>query len=282
MSMKKLLIYLLIAAVSSAATFIAVDILSDDHAYPEGVSRATLHSEILKEDRDLIVHLPANYNPNQKYPVMYVLDGSSEDDHIADKLNTLSAVGSVPATIVVGIPNMSGENRQRNLTPPFMKMDNDKDDSPPGEADAFLTFMESEVIPFMATNYAVSNQRMLCGNSRGGLLVIYSLIKKPSLFQARFCFSAPVWRQNDILISKVEEFLTEKDTLDTFLYMSAGEDETDNIKGGLARMKTLFQKITPEGFVWHTEYTPNSTHQTNSRNSAAAAFGEWGHGIDGL
>jgi predicted alpha/beta superfamily hydrolase len=278
--MKKFLIYLLVAVISSAASIIVFD-MSRGNSFPEGVERVTIHSNILKEDRDLIVRLPPNYNPQQKYPVMYVLDGSSEDAHIADKLNTLSAVGHVPETIVVGIPNMSAENRQRNLTPPFMRLDNDKVDSPAGEADTFLTFVASELIPFIEKNYSFSSYRMLLGNSRGGLLVIYSLIKDPSLFDARFCFSTPVWRQNDILISKFDESFTTNDTLNTFLYMSAGEKETDNIKGGLTRIKELFHEKNLVGFTWHATYTPNATHQTNARLSAPVAFGKWGDYIKG-
>ena len=39
--------------------------------------------------------------------MIYVLDGSSQDQHIADTFYSLSALGLVPQTIVVGIPNIS-------------------------------------------------------------------------------------------------------------------------------------------------------------------------------
>ena len=35
----------------------------------------TLPSEILQSERNLLVSLPDDYQPNEKYPVLYVLDG---------------------------------------------------------------------------------------------------------------------------------------------------------------------------------------------------------------
>ncbi|HKY44680.1 MAG TPA: alpha/beta hydrolase-fold protein [Pyrinomonadaceae bacterium] len=75
---------------------------------------STLRSAILNEDRRVIIHLPRNYalNATDKYAVMYVLDGTSQDQHTADKIRVLSDAGLIPDAIVVGIPNTRG-NRER-------------------------------------------------------------------------------------------------------------------------------------------------------------------------
>ena len=158
---------------------------------PASVINVQIHSPLLGQDRDLIIHLPRGHGPSKQYPVIYVLDGSSQDQHIADTFDSLSALGLVPQTIVVGIPNISGANRILQLVPPFMLTDPAKPESPPGTGDTFLSFMEEELIPFMAEKYGASGLRSFAGNSRGGLLVLYSLIYKPDLFAARFCFSTP-------------------------------------------------------------------------------------------
>ena len=241
----------------------------------EGAIQTKIYSTVLGEDREVIIHLPPGYDSTATYPVMYVLDGSSEDDHIAEKFDVLSTAGYTPKTIVVGIPNMTAKNRQQNLTPPFMKIDAEDNASPLGEADRFLLFMESELFPFMEKNHRASPVRLFTGNSRGGLLVMYSLLYKPDLFQARFCYSTPFWRQDNILVSKVSGFLSSMDTLHTFLYMSAGANETENIKNGLGRMAKTFQERAPIGLVWHSEYTPKAIHQNNVRISASAGIGRW-------
>jgi predicted alpha/beta superfamily hydrolase len=124
---------------------------------------------------------------------MYVLDGTSQDQHTADKIAVLSDAGLIPSAIVVGLPNTRG-NRERDQTPPYMRWDVNDENSPFGAADKFLSFIEKELIPFVEGNYRVSSYKALSGNSRGGLFVLYSLMEKPGLFQDRFCYRTPVWR----------------------------------------------------------------------------------------
>ena len=206
---------------------------------------------------------------------MYVLDGGSQDMHTANKFDVLATAGYSPKTIIVGIPNMTAKNREKNLTPPFMRVDNDDMDSELGEADKFLSFMETELFPFIERNYSASQMRLFSGNSRGGLLVMYSLLHKPDMFHARFCYSTPFWRQDNILISKVGDFLNSRDTLNTFIYLSAGQNETENIKNGLSKMTNTLQDKAPIGLILHSDYTPNATHQDNAILSAAKGIARW-------
>jgi len=136
--MKKVLSYLAVILIAAVGSFIAFDMLQGDAPPKKGVIYASLYSSILREDRDVIIRLPRVYDSTKRYPVMYVLDGSSLDIPIADNLVTLSAANYAPEVIVVGIPNMNGENRELNLTPPFMRRDNENEKSALGEADNFL------------------------------------------------------------------------------------------------------------------------------------------------
>jgi predicted alpha/beta superfamily hydrolase len=270
---------LLLAAVIATTSVLSIVTFSvltgNEPDYQEGVIQASLFSSTLGEERELIIHLPRDYDSTQLYPVMYVLDGGSQDTHIAAKFDVLTAAGYAPKTIIVGIPNMSAENRERNLTPPYMRTDNDDKDSKLGEADKFIAFMESELFPFIEGNYSASPVRLISGNSRGGLFVMYSLVYKPDLFQARFCFSTPFWRQDNILVSKVGNFLNSIDTLNTFIYMSAGENETANIKNGLSKMTSTFKEKTPVGLILYSDFTPKAIHQDNVILSASTGIARW-------
>lgn len=241
----------------------------------QSVVLTKLRSDILNQERGLAVYLPSQYDSTKTYPVMYVLDGRSQGDHIARTFDSLSQAGHVPPTILVGIPNMTGRNRQFQLIPPYMKTDTGAA-SPHGEADTFLSFMESELFPFIKNRFSASNIRLFAGNSRGGLLVMHSLLRKPDMFQARFCFSAPFWRENAIIVSKVATFLRSQDTMQTFLFMSAGEEETENIKNGLTAMDSTLKERAPEGVTWHAEFTVNANHQNNAQLSAWAGILRWG------
>jgi hypothetical protein len=275
--MKRILISATVLIITSSLSIFTYSILIGyDRDQSQEAITTKLFSSMLGEERELIIHLPRGYDSTKKYPVMYVLDGGSQDAHIANKFDVLTTAGYCPETIVVGIPNMSAKNRARNLTPPFMRTDNDDPSSEPGEADQFMKFMEFELLPFVEKHYSVSQTRLLSGNSRGGLLVMYSLLHKPELFQARFCYSTPFWRQDNILVSKVGEFLNSKDTLNTFIYLSAGENETDNIKNGLDKMAKVLVEKAPIGLVLFHDYTPQAIHQNNASISASAGIARWG------
>src|SRR5688572_23176027 len=56
------------------------------------------------------------------------------------------------------------------------------------------------------------------GHSRGGLLVLQSLLSKPDLFQARFMFSAPLMRDKQRLIADTRKFFRENPAKKSFLY----------------------------------------------------------------
>ena len=133
--MTLLFIKLIITSVLSIITY---SILTEDNVADQEGARTRLFSKILGEERELIIHLPRDYDSTRVCPVMYVLDGGSQDIHIANKFGVLTAAGYSPQTIIVGIPNMTAKNGKLNLTPPFMRIDNDDTESELGQADKFL------------------------------------------------------------------------------------------------------------------------------------------------
>ena len=243
----------------------------------ENIIQTDLHSATLSEDRRVIIHLPRNYPKDtaRKYPVMYVLDGTSQDQHTFDKITVLSDAGLIPSAIVVGLPNTRG-NRERDQTPPFMRRDVNDQSSPFGGADKFLSFIEKELIPFVEGKYRTSGYRAISGNSRGGLFVLYSLVEKPDLFQARFCYSTPVWRFDNLMVHKTAEFLRSSPSSNGFLYLSVGEKETEQMVGGFNEMVKVLKKNRRKQFRWAADYTPFAVHQDNALVSTSKGLAEWG------
>jgi len=76
-----------------------------------------IRSEILGENRSLNIYLPEGFNNNQRYPVIYLLDGSANEDflHITGLVQFYNMTFNMPKTIVVGIANV---DRKRDLTYP--------------------------------------------------------------------------------------------------------------------------------------------------------------------
>lgn len=235
------------------------------------------YSKILAEKRRVIVHLPLNYTkePLKKYPVMYVLDGGSQDIHTSDKISVLASAQLIPECIVVGIMNTK-TSRNRDQTPPFMQTETEDPKSPLGEADHFLSFIEKELIPKIDSNYRVNGYQSLSGHSRAGLFVLYSLIQMPILFNARFCYSTPVWRFNDTMITKTIDFLkTQKIKTKTFLFLSVGADETENIVGGFNRLNNALKPFQ-KNLTFYQYLTPLANHQQNPLIATSKGLVEWG------
>lgn len=242
--------------------------------YPEGTIVSTLRSGVLDEDREILVHLPVGYDdePGRRYPVIYVLDGSSQDIHTASTSALMARLGLMPPLIVVGIPNVSGEGRQRDYTPPTMAMDLDIEDSPRGGADRFLAFLKTELIPDIERRHRTTSERMLAGHSRGGLFVTWSLTADPDLFQARFAHSPALWRDDTAIAGMLDPYLTATPGLASFFYMSLGTKENAEMTAGFERVRAVLESRAPNGLRWRADLVPGAVHGNNGEWATPLGF----------
>src|SRR4051812_6306630 len=76
-----------------------------------------IKSTVLNEDRALNIYLPNGYDKSKKYPVIYLLDGSMDEDfiHIVGLVQFFRLQMKMPDFIVVGIGNV---DRRRDFTFP--------------------------------------------------------------------------------------------------------------------------------------------------------------------
>lgn len=252
--------------VSAAATVAIVDFRRGRLVPGPRLHLDTLDSATLGERRELIVHLPISYarEPTRRYPVIYVLDGSSLDLPTADAAALLARTQTMPEAIVVGLPNVSGEGRQRDYTPPFMRQDVDVDGGPTGRADAFLRFLGDELIPHVERGYRTSGQRLLSGHSRGGLLVCYSLVAAPTLFTARFAHSPALWRDDFALLPRLADALTAGRLRGGYFYLSVGGDEIPRMLESYDRLRRLLtERAAGAGLRWDADVVSGADHQAN-------------------
>ena len=133
----------------------------------------SIYSEILKENRNLIVSLPEDYQSSNKlYPTLFLLDGNE-----TSLLNTIVITRYLRAEIIiVAILNTDRDRDMMPLSTPTYKVDN------PGAAH-FLSFLEKELIPHIDKEYRSNRQRTIRGTSLSGLFVMYAFLERPELFQ---------------------------------------------------------------------------------------------------
>jgi predicted alpha/beta superfamily hydrolase len=263
--------------VTVVATGLAIEYSLQSNAYGPEVVQTKIASAEMNEERPVIIHLPENFTTDihKKYPVLYILDGTSQDIHTASKVELLSKFGAFPEAIIVGIPNTSG-NRSRDFTPHYMKIDLDDDKSDNGNGDKFLGFIEKELIPFIDKKYRTNGFQTLSGNSRGGLFTFYVLLEKPQLFNGYICYSPAFWREDILIAKKAATLINQNKLQNTFIYMSLGDEENDKMRKGFDTVVSLFnnQQLETIHFKYHN--TKNANHQTNSYKSTVYALKELG------
>lgn len=248
--------------------------------FPENWVVDAIISAELGEKRPYAVVLPESYREDstRRYPVFYVLDGGHVK-HTSATAAALAREGVMPEIIAVGIPNTSRNNRERDLTPPFLQRDIAQPGSPRGQGDRFLAFLKTELIPTIERDFRTTSVRALIGNSRGGLLVFYSLMAEPDLFHARFAFSTPAWRTDAITLHKLRDALQSQRFDSTFFYMAVGSDENANILSAYHKAVSILQDHAPKNLRWQATMTPGAKHQNNAelatKNAFTALYEKW-------
>jgi predicted alpha/beta superfamily hydrolase len=164
------------------------------------------HSTILDENRALNIYLPNGYSPDslKKYPVIYLLDGSVDEDfiHIVGlvQFGSFSWIEMIPESIVVGIANI---DRKRDFTFPTNNVKDKADFPTTGGSEKFIQFIESELQPFIESNYKTDSVKTIIGQSLGGLLATEILLKKPELFDNYIIVSPSLWWDDESLLKQI-------------------------------------------------------------------------------
>ena len=181
----------------------------------------TFQSKVLNEERILNIYLPQNFSEEKEYPVIYLLDGSADEDfiHIAGlvQFGSFSWINMVPETIVVGVANVS---RNRDFTYPSTDKEYVEKYPETGHSEKFIEFIENELQPLIEKQYPVTSEKTLIGQSLGGLLATEILFKKPDLFKNYIIVSPSLWYDFESLLKKEPKAYTSQKSI----YVAVGEE----------------------------------------------------------
>ncbi|PLX12440.1 MAG: hypothetical protein C0598_06000 [Marinilabiliales bacterium] len=198
--------------ISSIITALA----GNDGPYIIGIS-AEIKSEILQENRELIIYTPASYAfTNKKYPVLFLLDGKFHFHHASGIVDFLSTQSIIPEMIVVAVVNT---DRNKDFTPTKLSQRPQS-----GGADKFMDFFDKEVFPYLEKNYRTSNYRVLMGHSLGGTFATYALLQRPELFSSYISVSPYLMYDNNLLIRETLEKLKTDYKNKINFYMTVGNE----------------------------------------------------------
>lgn len=192
------------------------------------VSQFTMETPHFDTPRKIWIYLPTSYGSGSKdYPVLYLQDAQNLFDQrtsysgewrVDEILDSLKA-----EIIVVGIEH-GGNKRIEELTPfPHPEYKG-------GNANAYLDFITSRLIPEIRQRYRVRNEpeaTFIGGSSLGGLFAYYSVLKHPEIFGKAIIFSPSFWFSDDI-VAFTDDIEIEK-IKNTNMYFMAGEKESETM-----------------------------------------------------
>lgn len=229
-----------------------------------------IESKILGEERILNIYLPLSYSSDslKTYPVIYLLDGSKDEDfiHISGlvQFGSFSWINMIPESIVVGIGNV---DRKRDFTYPSESELDQKEFPTSGKSDKFIQFLSHELQPFIEATFRIENEKTLIGQSLGGLLATEILLKQPELFDNYIIVSPSLWWDDEKLLNVQPLAYASRKSI----YIAVGkEGETME-----RTAEELFNKLKPrklENSELYFEFLDDKTHGDALHIAVYSAF----------
>jgi predicted alpha/beta superfamily hydrolase len=230
-----------------------------------------IQSKELSEKRILNIYLPEGYNKNDttKYPVVYLLDGSADEDfiHVVGlyQFNNFSWINRVPKSIIVGIATV---DRRRDFTFPTTIEADKKRYPTTGHSEQFINFIEKELQPYIEKNYKSTSSKTIIGQSLGGLLAAEILLKRPTLFNQYIIVSPSIWWDNGSILNLSSPILKDDFKQSTKVYIGVGKEGLvpgDNPHVMEVDANLLADKISSgksKNVTLYFDYLPGEDHAT--------------------
>jgi len=244
----------------------------------------TVYSNVLDEDRTILVNLPDDYETSRKqYPVLYILDGEATHRfiHSIAAITFYSGVRRLPRMIVVGILNT---DRTRDMTPRKVVQRQNS-----GGGDAFLKFIISELKPYIECKYRSAPYRILFGGSLAGMLTLYSLFSQPEFFDG-YIASRPALNSltdytwdSDVIFQKARNFFVNSKSLKKSLFIDYGEQEDAlHDPEPIQKLSAIFKLNPLQDFRWKIQSMGESGYRSaeSLKNGLLAVFDGWHYSAD--
>ncbi|MFO7652751.1 MAG: alpha/beta hydrolase-fold protein [Candidatus Krumholzibacteriia bacterium] len=226
----------------------------------------TLISETLGEERAILVSPPPGYaRTDDRFQVLYLLDGTEHLVHARGTVDFLARNGLMPQLIIVGIANT---DRTRDLTPtrPEVHIGVDglaRDLPSSGGADRFLDFLQYELVPRIETGYRTLPYRVLVGHSFGGLCTLHAFTARPDLFGACMAISPTLRWDDEFPLRRLAAFLARGESRPRTLFVAMADEEAgDPGPTRFERLRQMLASASVAGLRASTLHLPHENHGT--------------------
>lgn len=235
------------------------------------VENIKIQSKFLNQEREILIYTPTDYDwrTNEYFNVIYVFDSQNREffDYTSSIIPFLTD-GS-QSFIVVGISSPYNEeldySRNNDLLP-VLETESSKDryGKYSGNADNFLGYVSSEVIPYINSNYRTLNHNIVVGHSLGASFILYSLLEKPNLFKNYIAISPNLAYDEDKLSKALINYDYKKIKKTTFIYLSNANEGIEYWKEWKPAREQLYlffkDSLTEKNISVEIENFPNNNH----------------------
>ena len=216
------------------------------------IREVSFFSSSLNEEVELLIYVPANYTPLNKYNILIASDGKDYFQlggitRLADQLLEDYEIENI---IIVGIPYKSVGDRRRKYIPT-------------GELhEAYLRFLAHELVPYLDqefSTYQLGSTRGVIGDSMAATVSLLAALRYPAIFGKAILQSPYV----DEHVLKIVEESNNMNAVSIYHVIGKGEDKvltTDKkIKDFLTPNRQLHTLLIAKGYKTFYEET-NGNH----------------------
>ena len=224
----------------------------------------TISSKRLNEDREITIGLPPSYdkNPNQKYPVLVLLDGDFLFEAFQGALSYSNYWDDLPEVIIIGISQNKNNERETDCAV-------DQENGLPTEkGEAFFEFIGLELLPYIEKKYRTAPFKMIAGlDTTAGFLNCY-LYKDVPLFDAYISMSPE-------LPTGMEEQLPDRLAAiqkPIFYYHSSGDGDMKKMRKRILALDEVAKKINKPSLNYRFDDFKGASHYSLVLNSIPSAL----------
>lgn len=197
-----------------------------------------IKSSILNEERAIQIYTPDGYSESeQKYPVLYILDGQQYFLSGVGIQKAIRRPRVIPKMIVVGITDNESSR---------WKWFGD-------EKEKFSNFLIDEVIPFINSNYRTNEERIIFGWEASAYYASELILKHPKVFYGAI-LSNGGYAPKEI----VKDFCT---TQATYLYMTNSKKDIYNIDY-TDEFHEILKEHSPKNLIWKYDLYNDEVHES--------------------
>ncbi|BAC12662.1 hypothetical conserved protein [Oceanobacillus iheyensis HTE831] len=215
-------------------------------------NKISLYSRFVDDTYNIKIYTPDCPVPENGFPAIFVLDGSSHFQLAADVVrlqHIRHTKTEVQPSIVIGIAHQEEDRRNKRFrdftasSDQVVFPDRMKGKIPDhfGGADQFLNFIEHELLTEINKKFFIDpEKRTLFGHSLGGYFTLYTSVHSPSLFETYLACSPSIWWNDHELNKSIEKALHEQEECTIRRQLYVGEKEGFMVEDA-KHLQQLFQ-----------------------------------------